>query len=45
MSQLKRARKDLIAYTEEYGPDPLVQKAGEQVETLMISQSRKEQRS
>ena len=42
MSQLKRARKDLIAYSEEYGYDPLVQKAGEQVETLMISLRRKE---
>lgn len=42
MSQLKKARKDLIAYSEEYGYDPLVQKAGEQVETLMMSQAKKE---
>lgn len=39
--ELKQARKDLIAYTREYGPDPLVQKAGEQVETLTISLAKK----
>lgn len=41
---LKKARKDLIAYEKEYGYDPLVQKAGEQVETMMISLERSSKR-
>lgn len=37
LRQLKEARRDLIAYTKEYGRDPLVNKLGEQVEMLALN--------
>lgn len=42
LREVRAARRDLVAYTEEYGKDPLVWKLGEQTEMLERSFLKKE---